>query len=97
MDILPLILIPIVYASIAFYGLGDKQNPESFCQFTEKGRCIISSCRIPVHCYVLFGLFTELNFLQFSLDGEKYTDESTMEQKYSDIFKWNEAKAEHSL
>ena len=40
-DILPLVLITVIYAAVAFYGLGDKQNPESFCQFTEKGRYVV--------------------------------------------------------
>jgi len=94
-DVLPLLLITVIYAAVAFYGLGDKQNPESFCQFTEKGRFVIIELpeEMPVSRVMYYsGLFTGNYFLQFSLDGETYTDESTMEQKYSDIFKWNEAE-----
>ena len=95
MDILPLVLITVIYAAVAFHGLGDKQNPESFCQFTEKGRYVIIelSEEMPISRVMYYsGLYTGNYFLQFSLDGETYTDESTMEQKYSDIFKWNEAE-----
>lgn len=94
-DVLPMLLITLLYAAVAFWGLGDRQNPESFCQFTEKGRYVVvelpeemSISRVMYYS----GLHTGNYFLQFSLDGVEYTDESTMEQKYSDIFKWHEAK-----
>ena len=93
-DVVPLLIVTIIYAAVAFYGLGDKQAPESFCQYTEKGRYVIIELpeEMPVSRVMYYsGLFTGNYFLQFSLDGETYTDESTMEQKYSDIFKWNEA------
>jgi len=94
-DLIPMLLITVLYAAVAFYGLGDKQDPESFCQFTDKGRYVIIELpeEMPISRVMYYsGLYTGNYFLQFSLDGETYTDESTMEQKYSDIFKWNEAK-----
>ncbi len=94
-DILPIILITVIYGAVAFYGLGDKQAPESFCHFSEKGRYVIIELpeETPISRVMYYsGLYTGNYFLQYSLDGEGYTDESTMEQKYSDIFKWNEAK-----
>lgn len=94
-DALPLILITIIYAAVAFYGLGDRQDPESFCHFSEKGRYVIVELpeETPISRVMYYsGLYTGNYFLQYSLDGETYTDESTMEQKYSDIFKWNEAE-----
>ena len=94
-DLIPIILITVIYGAVAFYGLGDKQDPESFCQFTEKGRYVIIELpeEMPISRVMYYsGLFTGNYFLQFSLDGETYSDESTMEQKYSDIFKWNEAE-----
>lgn len=94
-DIFPLILITVIYAVIAYWGLGDKQAPESFCQFTEKGRYVDIELpeEMPISRVMYYsGLYTGNYFLQFSLDGINYSDESTMEQKYSDIFKWHEAK-----
>ncbi len=93
-DALPLILITVIYAAVVFYGLGDRQDPESFCHFSEKGRYVIVELpeETPVSRVMYYsGLYTGNYFLQYSLDGKTYTDESTMEQKYSDIFKWNEA------
>ena len=94
-DILPLILITLLYAVVVFYGLGDKQAPDSFCHYSEKGRYVIIELpeETPISRVMYYsGLYTGNYFLQYSLDGVNYTDESTMEQKYSDIFKWNEAK-----
>jgi len=94
-DIPALILITILYAVVAFYGLGDKQAPDSFCHYSEKGRYVIVELpeETPISRVMYYsGLYTGNYFLQYSLDGVNYTDESTMEQKYSDIFKWNEAK-----
>ena len=82
-DVVPLLLVTIIYAAVAFYGLGDKQAPESFCQYTEKGRYVIIELpeEMPVSRVMYYsGLFTGNYFLQFSLDGETYTDESTMER-----------------
>lgn len=94
-DILPLLLIPIIYGVIAFWGLGDKSAPDSFCSFTEKGRYVI--VELPEETAVsrityYSGLHTGNYFVQYSLDGESYTDEAVLEQTYSDIFKWHEAK-----
>lgn len=94
-DLLPLLLIPVVYGAVAFWGLGDKAAPESFCTFSEKGRYVI--VELPEETAIsrvtyYSGLHTGNYFLQYSLDGEKYTDEATLEQTYSDIFKWHEAK-----
>ena len=94
-DVALMLLITAVYALVAFYGLGDKQDPESFCIFTEKGRYVVVELpeEMPISRVMYYsGLHTGNYYLQFSLDGENYSDESTMEQKYSDIFKWNEAK-----
>ena len=93
-DVFPLILITLIYAAVAFYGLGDKQGPDSFCHYSEKGRYVIIELpeETPISRVMYYsGLYTGNYFLQYSMDGENYTDESTMEQKYSDIFKWNEA------
>ena len=94
-DIMLLFLIPILYGVVAFYGLGDMKGPESFCTFTEKGRYVVIELEEESSITRLMyysGLHSGNYFLQYSLDGENYTDEAIMEQCYSDIFKWHEAK-----
>ncbi len=96
-DILPLFLIPILYGAVAFYGLGDMDGPDSFCSFTERGRYVVLELEEESSITKLMyysGLHTGNYYLQYSLDGENYTDEAVMEQSYSDIFKWHEAKLE---
>lgn len=99
-DLLPLLLITLLYGFVAFFGLGDRQAPERFCEFTEKGRYVV--IELPAESLVTrvqyyAGLHTGNYFLQFSADGETYTDEATMEQQYSDIFKWREADLRQSV
>ncbi|MEG1242620.1 MAG: glycosyltransferase family 39 protein [Oscillospiraceae bacterium] len=94
-DILPLVLIMLLYGAVAFFGLGDHSAPESFCGFADKGRYVVAE--LPENTEIsrvmyYSGLHTGNYFLQFSDDGVTYSDEATMEQTYSDIFKWHEAE-----
>ena len=94
-DILPIVLITVIYACVAFYGLGDKQDPESFCHYAEKGQYVMIELpeETPISRVMYYsGIYTGNYFLQYSLDGKSFSDEATMEQKYSDLLKWNEAK-----
>ncbi len=93
-DILPLALILLVYSVVVFINLGIKQNPESFCPFGGKGQYV--DIELPEGALVTgvryyTGLHTGNYFLQFSDDLENFTDEATMEQKHSQIFKWMDA------
>ncbi len=94
-DWLLLALISLCYGAAAFLGLGDRTAPESFCSFTEKGRYVIIELEretlISKFSYYS-GLHTGNYFIQYSDDGEEYTDVAVMEQKYSDLFKWHEVK-----
>lgn len=97
-DVLWIILICIVYGTVAFIGIGDKDAPQSFCEFSDRG--IYADIELPDNTQITriqyySGLFTDNYFLQYSQDGVNFTDECVMEQKYTNIFKWNEAKLEH--
>lgn len=94
-DIFALVIITVIYSVVAFTGLGDRSAPSSFCSFTESGRYVIielpeGSVISRVSYYA--GLHTGNYYLQYSMDGEEYTDEATMTQKYNDIFKWRDAE-----
>ncbi|MEG1764873.1 MAG: glycosyltransferase family 39 protein [Oscillospiraceae bacterium] len=94
-DILPLLLVTAIYAVVAFIGLGNRQSPESFCSFAEKGRYVDIELaeETPISRVMYFsGLHSGNYFLQYSSDGTTYSDESTMPQTYSDILKWHEAE-----
>ena len=94
-DLYPMLLITLIYAAVAFWGLGIHTNPETFCSFAEKGRYVV--VELPEETAIsrvmyYSGIYTGNYYLQYSDDGENYTDESTMSQKYAEIYKWQNAK-----
>jgi dolichyl-phosphate-mannose-protein mannosyltransferase len=94
-DLLPLFLIVVIYSVVAFWGLGDKSAPESFCNFAENGRYVVVELQdeTPISRVMYYtGIYTGNYYLQYSPDGVNYTDESTMKQEYSEVLKWHEAE-----
>ncbi len=94
-DLYPMLLITLIYAAVAFWGLGIHTNPETFCSFAEKGRYVV--VELPEETAIsrvmyYSGIYTGNYYLQYSDDGENYTDESTMSQNYAEIYKWQNAK-----
>ena len=94
-DLYPLLLITLIYAAVAFWGLGDHTDPETFCNFSEKGRYVV--IELPEDTAVsrvmyYSGIYTGNYFLQYSDDGINYSDEAVLSQKYSEIYKWQNAK-----
>lgn len=90
-DFIPLILITVLYAVVAYWGLGDKTNPESFCSFSDRGS--YADIELPSDMLVsklmyYSGLHTGNYYLQYSEDGETFTDAGVLEQGHADIFKW---------
>ena len=95
-DALPLVLITLIYAIVAFWGLGDKVAPTSFCSFGDRGQYVdIELPRDTLVSKLMYysGLHTGNYYLQYSDDGEIFTDIAVLEQGHADIFKWHE----HSL
>lgn len=93
-DALPLIIIVVLYAVVAFIGLGDHTNPESFCRFKDRGNYATAelSESTPISRVQYYtGIHTGNYFLQFSDDGVNYTDEATMEQAFNKLLKWQDA------
>ncbi|MCL2342565.1 MAG: glycosyltransferase family 39 protein [Firmicutes bacterium] len=91
-DILPLLLIVAVYAVVAFWGLGDKTAPETFYDFESSGSTVQLELKEPTdisNVMYYSGLRAGDYTLQFSADGQNFTDVGTMRQEYGDLFKWN--------
>ncbi|NCC69039.1 MAG: dolichyl-phosphate-mannose--protein mannosyltransferase, partial [Clostridia bacterium] len=87
--------ITLVYAAVAFIGLGDTEAPQSFCYFADRGR--YADIELPEETEIgavmyYCGLHTGNYYLQFSDDGINYEDVSTMEQNYAALFKWKTAE-----
>ncbi len=90
-DALPLMLLTAVYAFVGFFGLGDKDAPQRFCYFADEGNYALIELKEPTQIsQILYytGLHTGNYYLQYSLDGEAWTDIAVLEQTYSDLFKW---------
>ena len=93
-DIIPMVAIVIVYAAVAFFRLGDTTAPQTFCHFAESGRYALVELEEPteisrVRYYT--GLYTANYYVQYSQDGEEYTDICMLEQGHAALFKWQEA------
>lgn len=94
-DALAMTIITLVYGACAFYALGDTEAPQSFCYFSERGRYVLIELReetevSDIEYYT--GLEHGDYYLQFSLDGESWTNQVSMPQSYADLFKWQFAE-----
>ena len=90
-----LLFLMVAYGVTAFTGLGDRTAPESFCHFDERGSYAVAELAETENIgAVLYytGLYTGNYYLQFSTDGENWTDVATLEQSYADLFKWQWAE-----
>ena len=101
-DILPLLLITVVYGLIAFFSLGSTEAPQSFYRFTDEEPSVTLTLSEETEIGSLMyytGLWTGHYTLQFSPDGVNWTeqvapedddedDDYAMDQAHSDLFKW---------
>lgn len=94
-DYMVLAVILIVSAFVGFWGLGDTRAPESFHSFTEQSDEVVielsEATQIGGVMYYT-GIYTGEYALEFSVDGETWTKQAVMEQKYSKIFQWLEVE-----
>ncbi len=91
-DSIVLVCLTACYALTAFLNLGTVNNPESFCRFRERGQYALIELKEPegISAVSYFtGIHTGNYYLQFSEDGENFTDVGVMEQGYADLLKWN--------
>ena len=94
-DAFAMTVITLLYGFTAFYNLGENKAPQSFCHFDDRGRYVLIELReeqeiSSVQYYT--GLKHGDYYLQFSLDGENWVDQTAMPQSYADLFKWQYAQ-----
>ncbi len=97
-DILPLTVITLVYAAVAFWNLGSTQAPESFYTFETTDTVVLTldepSDITKIEIYT--GLHTGEYNVQYSQDGVFWFnvidpfDDVLLSQYYDDLFKWLE-------
>lgn len=97
-DALPVLIITVVYAIVAFMGLGDFTNPTSFFRFTEAQRTATITLDEPTDIgSVMYytGLWDGSYTMEFSADGVNWQlqyaaqgHDAAMNQSYADLYKW---------
>lgn len=92
--------LTLVYAIVAFWGLGDNTAPQTFLHYEAGNYYAQIELRDEQEISAVryySGLCTADYTLQFSLDGENWTDQlkedgtSGMTQTYTQLFRWNDA------
>ncbi len=92
--------ITAVYALTAFLGLGSTSAPQTFLHYLQGNTyALIELHEVQTVTALRYysGLCTADYILQFSLDGENWTDQlradgtSGMTQEYTQLFRWNDA------
>ena len=94
-DSLAALALTLVYGVTAFIGLGNTHGVQSFCKFHARGEYALITLREETDVSRLryfAGLHMGNYYLQFSEDGETFTDVATLEQGHADIFKWKDAE-----
>lgn len=99
-DWIAIALLTGVFAVIAYTGLGSTKAPQTFLHY-EQGNTYaqleLEEPQIITRLRYYSGLCTADYTLQFSLDGENWTDQCKedgtggMTQEYTQLFRWNEA------
>ena len=99
MDILPLAVIMVIYAGVAFGGLGDRVVPENrhiFEDSSEYAEMEFSQPQSISKIMYYSGIFTEVYHAEVSVDGSTWTQLGDMEQKYGDVLRWNIFEPEYA-
>ena len=94
-DSLCALVLTAAYAVVAFVGLGNAWGVQTFCKFASRGEYALITLRAPTEIGAVryySGLYMGNYYLQFSADGEDFTDVSTMPQGHADLFKWKDAE-----
>ncbi len=89
-DVIPMLLVTMVYAATAFFGLGRVTSPESWVTVDESSVLTFSYADVvevdEIAWFTVIG--TGSYTLEYSADGEHWGSVE-LEQEYNDLLKWN--------
>lgn len=99
-DIAPIIIITLVYALIAFLGLGEFTVPQSSYRFENESDSITIDLNEKYNIGSVrwySGLHDGWFGIEFSEDGVEWTPKEYIEQGHGDLFKWLDMELYNSL
>lgn len=99
-DVLPLLLITLLYAVLAFWGLGDRTGITSWHTFAEAGDAVVLRPETPADVTAIrwYGGGNVGSYLvEWSADGETWQDADTWDQNYVAVLGWHETRPEEPL
>ena len=89
-DALIIALISILYAALAFTGLGNTKSPESFASFGDNSATLeLSGDEYPSKIMLFSGVGEGSYSFEFSSDGIVWEHVLDYEQNYVSVLKWN--------
>lgn len=94
-DSVLVLALTVLYAVVAFLGLGDLTAPQRFCKFKASGsyaQIELAQETDITNIQYYTGLHSAKYYIKFSSDGVSWTDAGTMSQEYNDLFKWKLAE-----
>ncbi len=99
-DALPILILTVIYAAVAFLNLGDMTAPQTFAAFKRDKVVVIGlEEAMPIGRVMLYtgtyhgGTYT----VEFSEDGHRYSPQATLEQEHGDLYKWFELELSQNL
>ena len=90
-DLLPILLITLVYACTAFFRLGTLRTPETFVQISpdQPALLTLSEGGVPSELVLYCGVGEGGYDISYSEDGETFSFVSHFDQNYIAVLKWN--------
>ncbi|MBQ7144036.1 MAG: phospholipid carrier-dependent glycosyltransferase [Oscillospiraceae bacterium] len=88
-------VLTLVYAFVAFLGLGNTHGVQSYCKFADRGEYALITLDEPTEIGAVryfAGIYMGNYYLQFSEDGEDFTDVGVLSQGHADVLKWLDAE-----
>ena len=90
-DFIIMAVLMLLYGTIAFFGLGSKNSPESFAPMQDAAAVVkLSGDSYPSKIMLFSGVGEGSYSIEFSADGEIWEWLSDYEQNYISVLKWNE-------
>lgn len=96
-DLLPMLVITLAYAAVAFWGLGDRDTPQSWRYFSAPGDQVVleldGEAEIGRAAYFT-GPEAGKYRLDSSRDGQNWTWLGELDQTYAQVLRWKELEPE---